>query len=88
MPISIPNPKNEYEIQINNNGLLFGTIYSLQRRILSNNTIGRLVLGTTDNDSGFKASSSYDDNNLKTERYEKRINCNYRSDRPVSYVGR
>lgn len=65
MPISIPNPKNEYEIQINNNGLLFGTIYSLQRRILSNNTIGRLVLGTTDNDSGFKASSSYDDNNLK-----------------------
>ena len=32
MPISIPSPKNEYEIQINNNGLLFGTIYSLQRR--------------------------------------------------------
>lgn len=65
MPISIPNPKNEYEIQINNNGLLFGTLYSLQRRILSNNTIGRLVLGTADTDSGFKASSSYDDNNLK-----------------------
>lgn len=65
MPISIPNPKNEYEIQINNNGLLFGTLYSLQRRILSNNTIGRLVLGTADTDSSFKASSSYDDNNLK-----------------------
>ena len=66
MPISIPSPKNEYEIQINNNGLLFGTIYSLQHRILSNNTIGRLVLGTTDNDEGFKATSSIaDDNNLK-----------------------
>ena len=66
MPISIPSPKNEYEIQINNNGLLFGTIYSLQHRILSNNTIGRLVLGTTDNDEGFKATSSTDDdNNLK-----------------------
>ena len=65
MPISIPSPKNEYEIQINNNGLLFGTIYSLQHRILSNNTIGRLVLGTNDSDESFKASSSNDDNNVK-----------------------
>ena len=40
-PIAIPNPQNEYEKQINNNGLLFGTLYSLQYRILSNNTIGR-----------------------------------------------
>ena len=47
-PISIPNPGNEYEKQINNNGLLFGTLYSLQYRILNNNTIGRLVLGTND----------------------------------------
>ena len=47
-PISIPSPQNEYEAQINNNGLLFGTLYSLQYRILNNNTIGRLVLGTDD----------------------------------------
>ena len=47
-PISIPNPQNEYEAQINNNGLLFGTLYSLQYRILNNNTIGRLVLGTNE----------------------------------------
>ena len=47
-PISIPNASNEYEEQLNDNGLLFGTLYSLQRRILSNNTVGRLVLGTND----------------------------------------
>lgn len=47
-PINIPNARNEYEIQLNNNGLLFGTLYSLQNRILSNNTLGRLILGTTD----------------------------------------
>ena len=53
MPISITSPRNEYEKQINNNGLLFGTLYSLQHRILSNNTIGRLVLGTNDSDTTF-----------------------------------
>lgn len=47
-PINIPSPQNEYEKQLNNNGLLFGTLYSLQGRILSNNTLGRLILGTTD----------------------------------------
>ena len=30
---------NEFEKQVNNNGLLFGTLYSLQHRILANNTI-------------------------------------------------
>lgn len=48
-PINIPSARNEYEIQLNNNGLLFGTLYSLQTRILENNTLGRLILGTTDN---------------------------------------
>ncbi|MDD6264046.1 MAG: hypothetical protein PUA97_02895 [bacterium] len=47
-PINIPNPQNEWEKQVNNNGLLFGALYSLQERILSNNTIGKLVLGTAD----------------------------------------
>ncbi len=48
VPINIPGATNEYERQLNNNGLLFGTLYSLQNRILSNNTLGRLILGTTD----------------------------------------
>lgn len=64
MPISIPSPKNEYEIQINNNGLLFGTLYSLQHRILANNTLGRLVLGTND-DNSFVATQGSNDTELK-----------------------
>ena len=47
-PINIPNAHNEFEIELNNNGLIFGTLYSLQNRLLSNNTIGRIVLGTGD----------------------------------------
>ena len=47
-PINIPNPSNKWEQQVNNNGILFGALYSLQERILSNNTIGKLVLGTTE----------------------------------------
>lgn len=48
MPISIPGASNEYEIQINNNGILFGTLYSLQHRLLANNTLARFVLGNDD----------------------------------------
>ncbi len=44
---------NEYQKQLNNNGLLFGTLYSLQHRILSNNTIGRLVLGTGEGETTY-----------------------------------
>ena len=66
---------NEYERQINNNGLLFGTLYSLQHRVLSQNTIGRLVLGTKEDEANYvqavlsAVSLSYNDylvsNNLK-----------------------
>ncbi len=63
-PISIPAAKNEYEKQINNNGILFGTLYSLQHRLLSNNTIGRLILGTTDTSPSYISSDS--DDELKT----------------------
>lgn len=48
VPVSIPGARNEWERQLNNNGLLFGALYSLQHRILDNNTLGRLILGTTD----------------------------------------
>ncbi len=47
-PISITNPSNKWQKQVNNNGILFGALYSLQERILSNNTIGKLVLGTAE----------------------------------------
>ncbi len=46
-PINIPNPnpENDFERELNNNGLIFGVLYSLQNRILMNNTIGKIVLG-------------------------------------------
>ena len=66
-PISIPNPQNEYETQINNNGLLFGTLYSLQYRILNNNTIGRLVLGTDD-----KVTTGANNNNNNNNSYNQK----------------
>lgn len=58
VPISIPNASNEYEKQINNNGVLFGTLYSLQHRLLMNNTLGRLVLGTTGTSSNYLSADS------------------------------
>ena len=50
-PINIPGARTDYEINLNNNGLLFGTLYELQDRILENNTLGRLILGTNLTDS-------------------------------------
>ncbi len=50
-PINIPEANEEFEIELNNNGLIFGTLYSLQNRILANNTIGRIVLGTSSFDN-------------------------------------
>lgn len=47
VPRNIPNASSEYEVQINNNGLLFGTLYSLQGRIMRNNTLGKLILGSS-----------------------------------------
>ena len=48
-PMNIQKPSNKWEKQVSNNGILFGALYSLQERILSNNTIGKLVLGTSGN---------------------------------------
>lgn len=60
IPRNIPNAKNEYQVQINNNGLLFGTLYSLQGRLLRNNTLGKLVLGKS---TGNVTLSEGSDNN-------------------------
>lgn len=57
-PINISNPRNDYEKELKNNGLLFGTLYSLQTRILENNTLGRLILGTTDVSTDTQSSLS------------------------------
>ncbi len=60
VPVNIPGAQNEWERQLNNNGLLFGALYSLQHRILSNNTLGRLILGTDDSAESFTSSDAND----------------------------
>ena len=55
-PINIPNPANKREEQLKNNGIIFGALYSLQDRILTNNTLGKLILGTLE-DSDAKNNS-------------------------------
>ena len=57
VPISTPG-RNEFEKRVNNNGILFGTLYSLQYRILNNNTIGKLVLGTTSDNSSMVSTGN------------------------------
>lgn len=71
VPLNIPTESIEagsYEAQLNNHGILFGTLYDFQSRILSQNTMARLILGqnlsvsnqSTDGDiaeSGKKLSS-------------------------------
>lgn len=51
-PLNISAGGNEFNEKISNNGLLFGTLYSLQERVLKNNTLGKLVLGTEAASSG------------------------------------
>lgn len=59
LPVNIGGSggSSEFRDRISNQGLLFGTLSSLQYRILNNNTIGRLVLGTNE-DNGFTNTSS------------------------------
>ena len=66
IPMTGINPRNELEKQIHDNGILFGTLYSLQNRILSNNTLGKLILGTSGNTSDYWNDSSSSSNELKT----------------------
>ncbi|MDO5002956.1 MAG: hypothetical protein Q4E39_01835 [bacterium] len=52
VPLNIPTSatqKNSYNSYLNQHGLLFGTLYSLQHRILKGNTIGKIILGTNRN---------------------------------------
>ena len=57
VPLNIPTSdlgeNGGYNSQLNNNGILFGTLYELQNIVLSQNTIARLILGVSSNvDSG------------------------------------
>ena len=60
---NIPDNGDPYNKQIRDNGLLFGTMFSLQNRILYNNVLEKLILGDGFNLTGknSKKSNSSDD---------------------------
>lgn len=49
MPLNIPGEfaEDSYEANLNANGLLFGTLYEFQDRILEQNTLAKLIIGST-----------------------------------------
>lgn len=49
MPLNIPGEIKEgsYEAQLNANGLLFGTLYEFQHRVLEQNTLAKLIIGSS-----------------------------------------
>ena len=91
VPINIPKSSSEmnsFEKRINNNGLLFGILYDFQYRVLSQNLLGNLILGSsatdsTDNvlNSGDKMASdilkSFFTPNLKTSNFKYNSNGRY-----------
>ena len=44
--ISGDHDANSYEARLNNNGIIFGTLYQFQYLVLDNNVIGKLILNT------------------------------------------
>ena len=65
VPMTGINPRNEFEEQIRDNGILFGALYSLQYRLLKNNTIGKLILGTSDDAPDYTSDSKDTDSTLE-----------------------
>lgn len=65
VPLNIPNlsaaDNGTYNAELYNNGILFGTMYSLQKRILTGDVIGKLLIGG-DNINYFSESADLSDN--------------------------
>lgn len=94
VPINIPksaSEMNSFEKRINNNGLLFGILYDFQYRVLSQNLLGNLILGTGATDSENNVLNSGDSMasdvlksfftpNLKTSNYKYNSNGHYDDD--------
>ena len=46
IPLNIPNAaEGSWEEKLNDNGILFGTLYGFQEAVLENNTVAKLILG-------------------------------------------
>lgn len=62
IPLNIPYAEEgSYNAYLNENGLLFGTLYSLQSRIIKGNVIGKLVLGNNSTSTSIKGNLSEDE---------------------------
>lgn len=62
IPLNIPYAEEgSYNAYLNENGLLFGTLYSLQARIIKGNVIGKLVLGNNSTSTSIKGNLSEDE---------------------------
>ena len=62
IPLNIPYAEEgSYNAYLNENGLLFGTLYSLQSRIIKGNVIGKLALGTINTTTTTKENFDDDD---------------------------
>lgn len=62
IPLNIPYAEEgSYNAYLNENGLLFGTLYSLQSRIIKGNVIGKLVLGNNSASTSIKGNLSEDE---------------------------
>ena len=78
IPIKAPVPKasmNSFEKQVSANGLLFGTLYDFQHRVLDQNVLAKLVLGVekqgkdTTKSTGDRLSSIVLINFLRNEKW-------------------
>lgn len=69
VPLNIPNVGSEdsydnnsqesWNARMNNNGILFGTLFEIQSRLLSQNTISKLILGDNNSDEEYSLDGSY-----------------------------
>ena len=68
VPLNIPEEgikASSYEAQLNNNGILFGTLYEFQNRILTENTLAKLILGTDGNRLNLSKNPEDAEKNMK-----------------------
>lgn len=58
IPLNIPNAvEGSFNASLNENGLLFGTLYSLQSRVIGNNVLGKLIVGNVSTNESSDTSS-------------------------------
>ena len=62
IPLNIPAEEGTYNAYLNESGLLFGTLYSFQSRVLKTNVLGKLILGNESTDSGTGSNMDGEEN--------------------------